>query len=357
MGAVLRRPDRFRLRRVADCSPVTPIPSALDWLPAELAPVAMRLARADELEYELGNLCLQWSRRSLDFDQVRTPDGLLSMVVSEIRPVPPAIPMIISETVHHLRAAIDNVVFYLVEQARGSALPPEQARKVAMPIYPSADDLAEWVKRTAKHVPELGTGTTLLARIESLQPYRSLAVVTALPITFATVTRATDLHGVHPLLLLQGYSNEDKHRMIRPALWRGLVTRGDQPFLTQDLQWRAVQVGDVVVSGVRQGTPVEVESQTAVFVRRPDSQVWAAPGRELAQIHGFVADILIPTLITGAPASPALPRQVDLSDNGETDEQRIRSGRAESAHSRGGREATAQVLADDRPPRILPIPE
>lgn len=336
---------------------MTPIPSALDWLPAELAPVVMRLARADDLEYELGNLCLQWSRRSLDFDQVRAPDGLLSMVVSDIRPIPPAIPMLISEAVNHLRAAVDNVVFYLVEQARGSALPPGQAAKVKMPIYQSADGLADWVKRTAKHVPELGPGTTLLARIESLQPYRSLAVVTSLPIIYATVSRATDLDGVHPLLLLQGYSNEDKHRMIRPALWRGLVTRGDQPFLTQNLQWRAVQIGDVLVSGVRQGTPVEVESQTAVFVQRPDSQAWAAPGRELSQIHGFVSDILIPKLVTGAPASPALPRQVDLSDTGETDEQRIRAGQTESAHSRAGREATAQVLADDRPPRLLRMPD
>lgn len=286
---------------------MTAIPSALDWLPTDLAPVAMRLARADELQYDLANLCLEWSHHALDFEQVRTDDGLLSLVVSAIRPIPPVIPMLISEAVNHLRAAIDNVVFYLVEQARGSALPPAQAIQVKMPICQSADDLTKWVKRTSPRVPELGPGTPLHTRIESMQPYRSLAVVTALPIELATVMGVTDLNGVHPLLLLQNYSNEDKHRIIRPALWRSVVTRGDRPLLTQNLEWREIQVGDVVSSGVREGNPVGVETQTAVFVRRPDGNVSVGPGSELSQIHGFVADILVPTLVTGAPASPALP--------------------------------------------------
>jgi hypothetical protein len=317
----------------------------------------MRLARADELQYELANLCLGWSRRALDFEQVRTDDGLLSLIVSEIRTIPPAIPMLISEIANHLRAAIDNVVFHMVERARGSALPRNQATKVKMPIYQSASDLVGWTNPTSKHVPELGTGTPLHARIESLQPYRSLAVVTSLPVELATLMGVTDLNGVHPLLLLQGYSNEDKHRIIRPALWRGVVTRDDRPFMTQNLQWGEVQIGDVVSSGVLEGTPVEIESRTAVFIQRPDSQVWVGPGSELSQIHGFVADVLIPTLVTGAPASPALPREVDLSDNGETDEQRIRAGRDECAHQRAGRDAVAQVLADDSPPRVLPMPK
>ncbi|WP_445159830.1 hypothetical protein ACTXG5_16515 [Mycobacterium sp. Dal123C01] len=336
---------------------MTQTPSALDWLPAELAPVAMRLARADELQYDLADLCFAWSHHAFDFEQVRTDDGLLDLVVSAIRPIPPAIPMLVSEAVNHMRAAIDNVVFYLVEQARGSALPPEQARKVAMPIWQSAADLTNWANRTAKHVPELGTGTTLFTRIESLQPYRSLAVVTSLPIELATVMGLTDLHGVHPLLLLQGYSNEDKHRIIRPALWRAVVTRDDQPFMTQNLQWQEVQVGDVVSSGVREGNPVEVASRTAVCIQRPDGQVWVGPGSELSQIHGFVADVLIPKLVTGAPANPALPRYVDLSDNGETDEQRINAGRDESAHDRAGREAVAQLMADDTPPWVVRMPD
>ena len=85
-----------------------------------------------------------------------------------------------------------------------------------MPIWQSASDLANWSNGRARYVPELGTGTTLYSRIESVQPYRSLAVVTALPVELATVMGLSDLNGVNPLLL-QGYSNEDKHHMIRPA--------------------------------------------------------------------------------------------------------------------------------------------
>ncbi|MFP2991300.1 hypothetical protein ACK87K_11095 [Mycobacterium intracellulare] len=318
--------------------------------------MAMRLARADELEYELAALCLQWSRRALEYGQVRNDNGLLDAVITAIRPIPPAISMLFSEIVNHLRAAIDNVVFHLVEQARGSALPPKQARQVEMPIRQSTTDLTEWSTRRAKLVPELATGTTLYSRIESLQPYRSLAVVTALPFELATVMGA-DLDGVHPLLLLQGYSNEDKHRMIRPALWRGIVTRDDQPFITQDLTWREVSVGDVVAKDIKPGKPVEIESRTAVHVQRPDSQVWVGPGLELAQIHGFVADIVIPTLITGAPVTPTLPRQIDLSDNGQTDDERIRAGKAESAHIRAGREGIAMLEADNERPQILGMPD
>lgn len=336
---------------------MTQTASALDWLPAELTPVAMRLARADELQYELAYLCLNWSRRALKFEQVRSADGLLSLVVSAIRPVPPEIPMLISEIVNHLRAAIDNVVFFLVEQARGSALPPGEAVQVKMPIMRSARGLAKWTTKTSKNVAELGTGTTLHTRIASLQPYRSLAAVTSLPIELATAMGVTDLNGVHPLLLLQGYSNEDKHRMIRPAMWRGVVTRDDRPYITQNLEWREIQVGDVVSSGVQEGNPVGIETQTAVFMHRPDSLVPVGPGSELSQIHGYVTDVLIPTLVTGAVASPSLPRQVDLSDNSETEEQRIRAGKDEPAHDRAGREAIARLIADDTPPQIIPMPD
>ena len=62
-----------------------------------------------------------------------------------------------------------------------------------MPIWQSASDLANWSNGRARYVPELGTGTTLYSRIESVQPYRSPAVVTALPVVLATVMGLSDL--------------------------------------------------------------------------------------------------------------------------------------------------------------------
>jgi hypothetical protein len=342
---------------------VTDIPSALDWLPSELAPVALRLARADELEYELGVLCLEWSREALTFKNVRDVDGRVNAVIESIRQIPPAVPMLFSETVNHLRAAVDNVVFYFVRQARGGALAPREARQVAMPICQSAEDLTRWLSSRRRLVPELDAGTALHSRIESLQPFRNLATVTAVPLELATFLEtltgsSVELHGEHPLSLLQGYSNEDKHRMIRPALCRSLVTHGGRPLSSQSLDWVAVAVGDIVSRDIRAGRPVVIEAQTSVQVQRPDSDVWVAPGIELDGIHGFIADTLIPTLITGAPAASLLPRRIDLSDNGETAEERIRAGSLESAHKRAGREAVA--LLDETggdPPQIIPMPD
>lgn len=294
---------------------------------------------------------------AFEFEQVRNSKGLLDAVVSRVRPTPPAMQMVISEAVNHLRAAIDNVVFYLVEQARGGALPPEQAHLVAMPIQKSAGGLANWVSRRVKHVPELGTGTILHTRIESLQPYRSLAVVTAVSVQLAALMGLTELHGVHPLLLLQGYSNEDKHRTIRPVGFRSVVTRNDKSFFGQNRQMRPIAVGDVLSADVQQGQPVMLETQTAIHIQRPDSQVWVGPGAELAQIHNFVADVVIPTLVTGAPVTSPLPRRVDLSDSAATVEERIRAGSAESAADRAGREAWEMVRNDTTPPQILAMPE
>jgi len=68
----------------------------------------------------------------------------------------------------------------------------------------------------------------------SLQRYRSVAVVPAVSADLATLMGVTDFDGVHPLLLLQSYSNEDKPRMIRPVAMRSVVTRSDQSFFGQN---------------------------------------------------------------------------------------------------------------------------
>jgi hypothetical protein len=182
-----------------------PAPSVLDWLPPGLMYVALRLARADELQYQLGRECLNWSANALELKQVRRPDGRLNVVVERVRPIPPVVEVLFGEIVNHLRAAIDNVVFYMVENMRGGPLPDNAAHLVAMPIVQSAEDLKAWSDRRRSRVPELGSGTDLYGRIESQQPYRSLAVVTAVSADFERFTGPIELHGVHPLTLLQGF--------------------------------------------------------------------------------------------------------------------------------------------------------
>jgi len=210
-------------------------PNALDWLPAELMGVAARLGRADDLQYQLGRMALDWSRKNggpLDVEEVERPDGKIAVEVVAIRPIPPRAAMLFSETIHHLRAAIDNTVFYLVTAARGADLPADQARKVATPIYQSATQLANWVQRTAQGrdaIPEFDSTPDLYQRIESLQPYASSATVASLSDRLA-LYQGVQPEKVHPLLLLQGYSNEDKHRAIRMASVGSVIQRSDEPF-------------------------------------------------------------------------------------------------------------------------------
>jgi hypothetical protein len=225
--------------------------SVFDWLPAELAPVALRLARADELEYQLGWHCLKWSTHALKMKQVRRADGLLDVVVTNVRPIPPVVSMLFSEAINHLRAAIDNVMFYVVESLSGAPLPEDAAVRVAMPIYQSATKLVEWSNRNKGKVPEFDTNTDLFGRIGALQPYNSLAAVTAISTDFEYFAGTLDLHGVHPLLLLRGYSNADKHRAIRVASGRTMPHRTNQIPGRYDITMQPVEPGFVIAEGSR----------------------------------------------------------------------------------------------------------
>lgn len=333
--------------------------SNVSWLPAELEPVAMRLGRADELAYQLGQLAFNWSRNggdgAVEVKQVRSPTaGMVDAVVTDIRPIPPSAAMLFSEVIHHLRAALDNVVFHLVTEARGQALPEDDARQVALPIYEQQTQFVDWAKRTVRKVPELGDPTsTLYQRIESLQPYVSAADIPSISATLAVLMDIKP-QNVHALLLLQGYSNEDKHRSVRLAFTRSVIQRSDQPFFTADRTMQPIEAGDVL-SSVREGEPVLLELNPALLVERPETAAWVSPGAELARLHAYVAHVAIPTLLTGsAPASPPLPESIDLSDNGQTMAERIDAGGPIDSHSRLQPEMEGALLENlRRPPAAL----
>jgi hypothetical protein len=333
--------------------------SALSWLPAELAHVALRLGRADELEYQLGRVAFMWSSGDggpLTLEQVRgsTP-GTVNAVIAGIRPIPPIASMLFSEAVNHLRAVLDNVVFHLVTEERGTPLTDDAARQVALPIFETDHKFDAWQKRVGRKVPELDSGTRIANRIESLQPYNSTDALPSLPPLMAYLMGVQPEH-VHPLLLLQGYSNGDKHRAIRLAYMRTIVQRSDQSFFASDLSMRPVAVGDVLAT-TAVGKPVMVESQAALHVERPSAGTWVSPGMELYGLHAYVAEIATPTLVTGArDTSPPLPWSVELGDNGESLDTRIMNGGNVAGHTRAGDEALRFTEEDRTPPQILKFP-
>lgn len=312
--------------------------SAVDWLPEELHPVAMRLARADQLAFDLAETALAWSRGPddegpLSLRQVGRSPGYLDVEVTAISPVPPIAAMLFSEAIHHLRSAIDNVVFYMVEKGRGSPLTRSKARIVSMLIYEDPERFKRKVGQLVKQgISEFATTATLGQRIASLQPFADEASVPAIPPALSMLMNGPDSANEHPLVLLRDYSNEDKHRTIRLAAGRSLVQRLDDLPRTRRLGMRAIEVG-TVLEVVQKGVPTPVDTSPALHVQRPDG-VWVGPGYELDCLSRHVADIVLPTLITGIALPDGLPAHVDLSDSGAPLTERLREGGATRAHDR-----------------------
>jgi hypothetical protein len=305
------------------------------WIPAGLEPVALRLSRADEAAFAVARLALEWSRNGgngpLEMLQVENPPGILSLVVARVRPIPPTIVLLFSEAIHHLRAALDNAVFHLVEQEQGP-LDDDRARRVAMRIDEDEAAFSKWLSSNDKvGLAALGHKSALAARMRALQPFASGDTLPSVPEPLATLM-GCKIDRVHPLLLLKGYSNEDKHRAIRAAAARAVVRRDDQPFAGSDRTMRPVQAGDVL-SVTPTGVPVGVDTQAAIHVRRPGGTAWVAPSSELDRLRSYVAGA-IPSLLGCDGGQRTFPPKIDLTDNGQTDRERIESASWDSAAER-----------------------
>lgn len=331
------------------------------WLPPELNPVALRLARADHAAFQMGELALHWSRGTADpgpFEliQVERRAGELDLIISDIRPIPPLISMLFSEAIHHLRAAIDNTLFYLVEAARGEAISGPQARDIAMPIYAQRKKFTDWQKQKLKKgLLEFSAENRIGRRIETLQPYVDVtATVPSINPQLAALMGVRPKFA-HPMLLLQRYSNDDKHRTIQMAAARANFQRSDEAFASSDRSMRPFRVGDVLTTG-RRGSPVLVETVAAVHVLREESATWVAPGAELHHLHRYVSDVVIPTLVTGFALTRSLPAEIDLGDTGQTAAERIQAASWMPAHERMAeiaKQAYMEGLSNE--PQLLPI--
>jgi len=267
--------------------------TVLDWLPEPLQPVAMRMARADELIFELAQVAFAWSRGPngegpLELRQVERRPGVLDVEVTSIRPVPPAASALFSEVVHHMRSALDNTVFFLVEAARGGPLTGHQVRAVSMPICDDEKVFQNNVGKLAKKgIHELDVDTTLGQRVASLQPFADPVAVPAISPLLAAEMGDPNPDQQHPLVLLRDYSNEDKHRAFRIAACRALIQSSRDLKGTRRMGMRPIAVGDVV-DVVRKDVPELMDIFSALHVQRPNG-VWVSPVAELDHIWQHVA--------------------------------------------------------------------
>lgn len=311
--------------------------SGIDWLPEELHTVAMRLARADELAYRLAEVGLAWSRGpddegALTIQQVERTPGFYDVEVSSIRPVPPIAAMLFSEAIHHLRSAVDNVVFYLATREHGQPLTASQERAVSMLVYEDETQYQIKLKSLAKQGLKLFQPDALLGqRIHGLQPFNDLASVPSMSPLLA-VMMGIDVTTAHPLLLLRDYSNMDKHRAIRLAAGKLLVQRQDDWKRSVNQGMREVEVG-TVLEVVKKGVLTPVELSAALHVQRPAGE-WVAFGPELDGVARHLSDIVIPTLVTGIALPGGLPVDIALDDTGETFRERSHRAGTQRAHER-----------------------
>lgn len=333
----------------------------MNWLPEELHPVAMRLARADALAYELALTALAWSRGPNDegaitLRQVERTPGTYDVDVTSIRPVPPLAAMLFSEAVHHLRAAVDNALYYVAEKEHGQPFTPDQARAVAMPTRDDPIKFAGDVKRmtTGRNaLAAFAPDTTLGKRVASLQPFNDSARVPSMSPRLAAMMGVTVVEA-HPLALLRDYSNEDKHREIRLGA-AGLLTQVMDSGWTESIG-KGMQHAEVgmTLATVTKGIMTAIEISPALQVRRPDG-TWVAPGPELDEIARHVADVVIPTLLGGFSVTGLIPAHIDLSDNGETLPERLAKGGKARAHERVQSTMAAALLESEEQDWKFPI--
>lgn len=341
---------------------MTASPSMVDkygWLPEPVESGAFRLARADQCAFKIGDLASQWSLDGpLDFKQVRQGDHV-QLFVTRLRPPPPEVSLLFSEAVNHLRATIDNVIWYLVEREHGS-LTGYASTLVSMPIVQKQENLDNWTRQRLRYkINAFGTDTALGRRIRVLQHYvDSRSSVPSMGEVLAKLTGHT-VERAHPLLLLQAYSNHDKHRSIRVAAARTFSSSDATALATQKLDHQALHVGDALGPAVPWGHLASQEVNTALMVERPSPfTAWVNPTKELNAMRRHVSDVVLPILLTGLEMPNGLPPNVSLRDDGQSSRERLNAGTLEDAELRLSPMVQARYEeAVAREPEFAPLAE
>lgn len=283
-----------------------------EWLPEQLIPAALRLVRADRLAYELGETVALWSKDS-PYRLVEERRGKdYQVYVESIRPPPPLASLLFSEAINHARAALDNVVWHLVEEAQGS-VPQAAERSLAFPIHDTQASFTTWqTGMVKKGVNSVAAGTDLAQRIEAIQPFTETRIIASATPFLATYT-ASRVEEANPLKLLQGYSNTDKHRSIRMAMARQRIEDPTGPLAPAGFD--EVKVGVPFIRGLV-GDNKPMDSSAALLIERPDPYgAFVPPATELSRLVAYCTDVALPVLCTGSEHVGGIGRGGELGDS------------------------------------------
>lgn len=316
----------------------------LPWVTDELLPVAMRLARVDQLAYEAGALATHWSRRApLTIKEVRR-EGMNHLIAETVSPIPPLAALLFSEAINHLRAAIDNALLIKLESICAEPLTESQVKSVAFPLHTDPGILAKWTNTARKNGPKELTEGSLASTILKLQPLNDKESSAPIHSQLMALGFDSTARGEHPLLLLQAYSNADKHRQLRLAAAGAFVMDASGDSATSlDTALEAGQTLHSLPIGVR----AIIDTYPYVAIQRATSGEWAGIGRELNALQRYVADTAIPMIMTGLAHPKGLPPHIDLDDNGQDLRQRLNEGQWTHAHERMGELALSLRTEED----------
>lgn len=307
----------------------------LDWLPEELLPVAMRVAHADDLAYAAGLEAYLWSKSSpVSLARERFADGAERLFVEAVRPVPPKVGLLFSDAVNHLRSALDNVVFHLAQAAHDDVLTEQQERAISFPIYVDQRGMDGWIKKMSRAgLPQLTGEGELGRRLMALQPFNDADRSVPTMNGWLSLMLDQPVHRAHPLVLLQAYSNTDKHRALRVAVHQGFQSVNSAWFAGQHSR-SELAVGETLFE-TKPGERATADLHPFVGVERPGAGgTLVGIGPELSGLERYVAHHAVPVMVTGVALEHGLPTQLDLSDTGQTMGERVAAAGYVTAHDR-----------------------
>ncbi len=166
----------------------------------DLLPIRRRFARARQINAQIARI--RDAYLATDPARLRNREnefGQTEVVLHLVREPSPALPYLAGESIHEVRAALDNLVLILAEHAHGKTLSDDEARKLQFPIAATPKGFKNAVRSGSLR----GLDSELVARISEVQPYEEYA--------FSGTTLAADQH---VLSKLQALSNQDKHRRV-----------------------------------------------------------------------------------------------------------------------------------------------
>lgn len=306
------------------------------WLPEHHEQVVYTLAHVDSILERLSNILYEFQEGGV-FEFVNGTHGEYSYaVISDVHPLPPAVPRLFADGATQLRAAIEHTLFAQVEHELGTTLEDAglDGRRIEMPASIEAAHFTAWLDNSARRkIKPLQDGQELVSRIRRLQPYWHVEPST------------------HPLKLLAEHTNRAKHRAPSIAVTRvGPVhvegnPRGVElpPRSPNRVQAR---VGDIIARSPA-GVQVPIAIYPDISVHRPHNGQWRVLIHELNDMFEWVRTEALPILITGKTGVTPLPATIDTSIGHATTTAALQSAASLSSFERGSLRLQARGARED----------